>query len=108
MCFFLMIRRPPEATRTDILFPYTTLFRSWCCLPFRECRTRLWAAQGGFPSRQQQAAVDVQGLAGDVGTLRPSQVAHRGGHLLDRRLAAERDAAVGQRARPGPDRKSVV
>src|SRR3546814_20228982 len=23
-----MIRRPPEATRTDTLFPYTTLFRS--------------------------------------------------------------------------------
>src|SRR3546814_4961211 len=26
--FFLMIRRPPRATRTDTLFPYTTLFRS--------------------------------------------------------------------------------
>src|SRR3546814_18879117 len=36
--FFLMIRRPPRSTRTDTLFPYTTLFRSrlvaavsgWC------------------------------------------------------------------------------
>src|SRR3546814_9458659 len=26
--FFLMIRRPPKSTRTDTLFPYTTLFRS--------------------------------------------------------------------------------
>src|SRR3546814_12432704 len=26
--FFLMIRRPPRTTRTDTLFPYTTLFRS--------------------------------------------------------------------------------
>src|SRR3546814_21130764 len=26
--FFLMVRRPPRATRTDTLFPYTTLFRS--------------------------------------------------------------------------------
>src|SRR3546814_8112731 len=26
--FFLMIRRPPRSTRTDKLFPYTTLFRS--------------------------------------------------------------------------------
>src|SRR3546814_11930870 len=25
---FLMIRRPPRSTRTDTLFPYTTLFRS--------------------------------------------------------------------------------
>src|SRR3546814_7644300 len=31
--FFLIIRRPPRSTRTDTLFPYTTLFRSslrWC------------------------------------------------------------------------------
>src|SRR3546814_20846832 len=26
--FFLLIRRPPISTRTDTLFPYTTLFRS--------------------------------------------------------------------------------
>src|SRR3546814_4083212 len=26
--FFLMILRPPRSTRTDTLFPYTTLFRS--------------------------------------------------------------------------------
>src|SRR3546814_8567205 len=28
MCLFLSIRRPPGSTRTDTLFPYTTLFRS--------------------------------------------------------------------------------
>src|SRR3546814_5867745 len=28
MYFFLMIRRPTRSTRTDTLFPYTTLFRS--------------------------------------------------------------------------------
>src|SRR3546814_17541178 len=28
MLFFLMMRRPPRSTRTDTLFPYTTLFRS--------------------------------------------------------------------------------
>src|SRR3546814_965971 len=26
--FFLMVRRPPRSTRTDTLYPYTTLFRS--------------------------------------------------------------------------------
>src|SRR3546814_18190661 len=26
--FFLIVRRPPRSTRTDTLFPYTTLFRS--------------------------------------------------------------------------------
>src|SRR3546814_7210099 len=29
VCCCLMIRRPPRITRTDTLFPYTTLFRSW-------------------------------------------------------------------------------
>src|SRR3546814_3482663 len=33
--FFLMIRRPPRSTRTDTLFPYTTLFRS-CLDVFRK------------------------------------------------------------------------
>src|SRR3546814_9564115 len=34
-CFFLMIRRPPRSTRTDTLFPYTTLFRSGSILAER-------------------------------------------------------------------------
>src|SRR3546814_3184053 len=34
--FFLMIRRPPRSTRTDTLFPYTTLFRSRAIPP--SCR----------------------------------------------------------------------
>src|SRR3546814_7769935 len=36
--FFLMIRRPPRSTRTDTLFPYTTLFRS--ALPGRVPRRK--------------------------------------------------------------------
>src|SRR3546814_964303 len=32
-----MIRRPPRSTRTDTLFPYTTLFRSRRCRCGREC-----------------------------------------------------------------------
>src|SRR3546814_8208135 len=34
--FFLMIRRPPRSTRTDTLFPYTTLFRSRIDTQFRD------------------------------------------------------------------------
>src|SRR3546814_3084970 len=33
LCFFLMIRRPPRPTRTDTLFPYTTLFLSVLYIP---------------------------------------------------------------------------
>src|SRR3546814_13398252 len=34
--FFVMIRRPPRSTRTDTLFPYTTLFRSGAIVPIVE------------------------------------------------------------------------
>src|SRR3546814_4601862 len=37
--FFLMIRRPPRSTRTDTLFPYTTLFRSPRAVRDRRRRT---------------------------------------------------------------------
>src|SRR3546814_12868341 len=30
-----MIRRPPRSTRTDTLFPYTTLFRSFVAAPLK-------------------------------------------------------------------------
>src|SRR3546814_17010659 len=40
--FFLMIRRPPRSTRTDTLFPYTTLFRSTA----RPGPGRDWSASG--------------------------------------------------------------
>src|SRR3546814_18155753 len=44
--FFLMIRRPPRSTRTDTLFPYTTLFRSDLYLPYKpKRRTRAQIAR---------------------------------------------------------------
>src|SRR3546814_7106328 len=36
-----MIRRPPRSTRTDTLFPYTTLFRSWIAFWDGWCLRRL-------------------------------------------------------------------
>src|SRR3546814_17388706 len=38
--FFLMIRRPPRSTRTDTLFPYTTLFRSYKCASVNQLEFR--------------------------------------------------------------------
>src|SRR3546814_8583022 len=37
-----MIRRPPRSTRTDTLFPYTTLFRSNLMRQALECTHRGW------------------------------------------------------------------
>src|SRR3546814_16217193 len=53
--FFLMIRRPPRSTRTDTLFPYTTLFRSIMAL-----RVALMT-RGSLAFRKNMAAV-VPGL----------------------------------------------
>src|SRR3546814_4177739 len=51
---FLMIRRPPRSTRTDTLFPYTTLFRSLvACGLWLELRLRL-AGWGSSVARQQR------------------------------------------------------
>src|SRR3546814_5147617 len=40
-----MIRRPPRSTRTDTLFPYTTLFRSCGCLPLAKRALLHYGAQ---------------------------------------------------------------
>src|SRR3546814_16881645 len=50
--FFLMIRRPPRSTRTDTLFPYTTLFRS----PDRR-RYRRLPRRDERPARPRRAAL---------------------------------------------------
>src|SRR3546814_11708675 len=55
--YFLMIRRPPRATRTDTLFPYTTLFRSYMVggrtrlLRQRAQERRLLAPRADFTER---------------------------------------------------------
>src|SRR3546814_12111467 len=48
--FFLMIRRPPRSTRTDTLFPYTTLFRSIKRGYTRDFATRTFKQIEGFGS----------------------------------------------------------
>src|SRR3546814_16143272 len=48
--FCLMIRRPPRSTRTDTLFPYTTLFRSDDGPTRPACRRR-WTHAGKNDSR---------------------------------------------------------
>src|SRR3546814_8393587 len=52
--FFLMILRPPRSTRTDTLFPYTTLFRSNQGLGGRRRIRRHGAGRRAdrFPARQ--------------------------------------------------------
>src|SRR3546814_10349095 len=51
-----MIRRPPRSTRTDTLFPYTTLFRSWPqarkghLMPSQDLAERIESANAADPA----------------------------------------------------------
>src|SRR3546814_14578064 len=53
--FFLMIRRPPRSTRTDTLFPYTTLFRS----DHRDHVAALGREGGVHPARDLEGHLQV-------------------------------------------------
>src|SRR3546814_5319417 len=57
--FFLMIRRPPRSTRTDPLFPYTTLFRSHA--PARRRRARPHR-DARMDANRRRAAGSARGL----------------------------------------------
>src|SRR3546814_17353666 len=71
--FFLMIRRPPISTRTDTLFPYTTLFRSTPDLggflfergtltATDEMRDRLNRTKGESDGRSEEHTSELQSL----------------------------------------------
>src|SRR3546814_12107396 len=64
--FFVMIRRPPRSTRTDTLFPYTTLFRSDVCLAgdaaFAALRGRPGSDCGNRSGLPQARPAQPQGL----------------------------------------------
>src|SRR3546814_12816753 len=69
--FFLMIRRPPRSTRTDTLFPYTTLFRSGPGTQHAPIVERPRLPLVGEPDdalRQPDAVVglDAQGIVDDI------------------------------------------
>src|SRR3546814_507541 len=67
--FFLMIRRPPRSTRTDTLFPYTTLFRSWPLRKVRRAIPRFRPRPGaGLDHRDHLIGdflIDVGSIVGD-------------------------------------------
>src|SRR3546814_7953832 len=90
VCFFLMIRRPPRSTRTDTLFPYTTLFRSLDA--FREpvrvlldisgakAQTKRWGwVKKGAPIIVEVGPRDVAG--GNVAVIRRDRLYQESGKL---------------------------
>src|SRR3546814_9757930 len=113
--FFLMIRRPPRSTRTDTLFPYTTLFRS-CFSPspaqrerearMRRVRARLFARN---KERPPGGGLSINSTAGETSALQPlrnrrAQVARRL-HRRHPRLLQRRELALGRPRAARRDRK---
>src|SRR3546814_11669525 len=105
-----MIRRPPRPTRTDTLFPYTTLFRSpgpeWraglasavarrvlrCGIPLRRHGSRLGAVRAGnilgampLPGRRAVLAIRDATRAGSPGQARRAGGRGVAGQPLDRK-----------------------
>src|SRR3546814_20356441 len=77
--FFLMRRRPPRSTRTDTLFPYTTLFRSSWKITTCNCSrvapsygkictaigVRIWKRSPAWRERRDEMTSAMQAAAQD-------------------------------------------
>src|SRR3546814_18142894 len=89
VCFFfffcLIIRRPPRSTRTDTLFPYTTLFRSWLCGSGRPGAGR---PHGGGSGDQENLPDQGEGIARHSGRIWPLS-GHGGGRPAHFRRSEE-------------------
>src|SRR3546814_4039759 len=84
-----MIRRPPRSTRTDTLFPYTTLFRS-ARSPDRWVRLRARTARDGRDPPAHNGRQDHQHIARDRGRPARSDRAQCVDDLADRYVPVDR------------------
>src|SRR3546814_3692781 len=88
-----MIRRPPRSTRTDTLFPYTTLFRSLDFLEPRQRRgSRLLRVGDRIADRGLRDFLDLRGDEADLARLKLGQLFDLGPHAAD---------AIDEMRRPG-------
>src|SRR3546814_6663554 len=78
-CFFLMIRQPPRSTRTDTLFPYTTLCRSEAARHRKEAARGAggWRVRAGAAARPPAGHPEDGKEAGGGAGQRRSQGRHR-------------------------------
>src|SRR3546814_18540599 len=90
-----MIRRPPRSTRTDTLFPYTTLFRS-NELDVDETLSQLLVAEG-FSELEEVAYVGAEELSGIEGFDEElaEELQSRAQEALERREASAREERRG-------------
>src|SRR3546814_17693018 len=110
-----MIRRPPRSTRTDTLFPYTTLFRSIPVVELRHRNRNEPDADGLLPGPDGDAAAtgpirgDRQRCAADAVVVVDLSAFHGLCDDLGRRSSRRNRLGAATHTDPlGLDRKSVV
>src|SRR3546814_16850463 len=115
-----MIRRPPRSTRTDTLFPYTTLFRSGdrqlhpVCDPERGGAGAdaggIHRKPGDLPAGRGDRAVRARGLPGNGihAADRPALDPHSGGLSASTRLWGARAATLAPASRGALDHRPAA
>src|SRR3546814_11669847 len=92
--FFLRIRRPPRSTRTDTLFPYTTLFRS-SGFPSADARVRIANfTRSSLTTVSEPVDIQLLGTLAPAGRAEARALIRRGGTTYGR-LVANVNAARG-------------
>src|SRR3546814_12896534 len=105
--FFLKRRQPPRSTRTDTLFPYTTLFLSWILGATTE-KQRKSIADYFAPTlvELRENSAGSNGLFGGESIVDRDNYQHKATQTGTRALTVPFSAVGGPDA--GRDRKSVV
>src|SRR3546814_1505088 len=101
--FFLMIRRPPRSTRTDTLFPYTTLFRSYKIadlLVADDVCVATWATRWGFKMEAYDAIEENAAILSKAGVC---VAIHSDEQRLIQRPTVESAVAIAAGRRAGID-----
>src|SRR3546814_14080725 len=97
-----MIRRPPRSTRTDTLFPYTTLFRSGELSP-RHRRTHLDRGEREHPLLGEMRIARHQAAEAAAAHARAEAIDQRDQRAVTRLAAVERELHGRERPQPGHD-----
>src|SRR3546814_14978293 len=84
-----MIRRPPRATRTDTLLPYTTLFRS---VDLPEMVVGFYDTVAAFDGKTQRAWVMANGFPEQDPVARRDRATARAAAMAERIAAADRQS----------------
>src|SRR3546814_13507579 len=110
-----MIRRPPISTRTDTLFPYTTLFRSDTYTVYAQAMDRTGYARGTLAVRAGLEApvpsldpVEWLTMADMMGTMGGSMAGMNHGPVGQPSMDGMNHGGMGAMSHAGIDRKSVV